>query len=101
MCAAAVAGTVVLAAIATWLFDREVITSDTAKSFVYLGISTWKLAWAYAVSTVQGRTFGVYVYYGGQVRASGSVLAIGYWLRPLVLSLAGGVFWRIIVSGGW
>ena len=100
MCVAALVGTVVLALITVVLIDAGIIDSRTEVQLALLAIAVWKIGMAYALFTVQSRTFHVYTYYGGAVRAATYVLALGYWLRPLILERVGDLFWRIIIAGG-
>lgn len=100
LCGAAFAGTVVLAAVISWALGRGYLESKTAIRLAVLGVMTWKLAFAYAISVVQGRTFAVYRYYGGRVRNATWVLAAGWWLRGMLLGHIEDPFWIIIVLGG-
>jgi len=90
----------VLAATLIALVDHEVITTRLYIRLAILAIVTFKLGITYYISTVQNRTFHVYQYYGGSVRASGAILAAGYLLRGLVVGLSDDPLWIIIVAGG-
>ena len=102
MCAAAVAGTLAIATVAKLLWLGGLLDSPMAARIVLLVASTWKLGMAYAVCTVQSRTFEVYTYYGGAVRSASYMLGIGYWVHGVLLAMASGdPFWVIIVLGGF
>jgi hypothetical protein len=90
----------VLAATLIALVEHEVITTRLYIRLAILAIVTFKLGATYYISTVQNRTFHVYQYYGGSVRASGAILAAGYLLRGLVVGLSDDPLWIIIVAGG-
>jgi hypothetical protein len=100
LCAAAVVGTAALAVIALALIDAGVIEGRTTAELAGLTIASFKLGMAYLVHTTQSRTFDVYEYYGGAIRRAAPVLAIGFWLRPLVMALIDDPLWRVIVSWG-
>jgi hypothetical protein len=100
LCAAAFAGTAVLGAIVIALFDAGILPEGAPLRLAVLGVVTFKHAISYHIAAVQSRTFHVYEYYGGQVRASGGVLTAAYWLRGLVVGLSDDPLWIIIVAGG-
>jgi hypothetical protein len=100
LCIVAVAGTAILGALLLALVETGIVPLGTPFRFALLGIVTWKLGFAYYISTLQSRTFHVYEYYGGSVKSSGAVLATGYWLRSLVIGLVDDPLWIIIVAGG-
>lgn len=100
MCAAAFAGTAVLALILLALARWEVIESLTALRLAVLGIVTWKLGMTYWICNVQSRTFHVYEYYGGRIRAATTVMVTGMLARGFVLGLIDDPLWLIIVAGG-
>jgi len=95
----AVAGTAVLGVVVIALVDAGVIESTTAIRLALLAIATWKIGMAYAISTLQARTFHVYEYYGGRVRNPNLVLIGGFILRGAVIGLVDSTLWRIIVAG--
>ncbi|MDX2086764.1 MAG: hypothetical protein SFX73_02885 [Kofleriaceae bacterium] len=98
LCATAVAGTALLAAITIALW-RAGVLRGTSLRFALLGITTWKLTLAYYVCAIQSRTFHVYEYYGGVVRQSRAVIGAGTYLRSLVLGISDNPVWIIIVAG--
>jgi len=100
LCAAAVAGTVVLAVALVLLHDRGVIVGRTPVRLSLLAISTWKLGMAYVVQNLQSRTFHVYEHYRGTVRNPARILIAGAFLRGFVLGLVDSDLWTIIVAGG-
>ena len=100
LCAIALAGTVVLAAIIKAMFLGGHLESRTAVRLVLLAVSTWKLGMAYWVCIVQSRTFEVYTYYGGQARQAVAILGAGYWIQTLLLGSTDDPFWIIILLGG-
>ena len=100
LCAGAFLGTGVLAAIAIALARAGVLPQGAPFQLALLAIATFKLTITYYISAVQERTFHVYEYYGGKVRAAGAVLTAGYWLRGLVIGLSDDPLWVIIVAGG-
>ncbi|MBA3455816.1 MAG: hypothetical protein H0T42_22155 [Deltaproteobacteria bacterium] len=100
LCAIALGGTVLLGWLALALVDAGWIPLGTPFKLAMLGISTWKLALAYYISTVQSRTFHVYEYYGGTVRAAGAIIGTGFWIKGIVFALSDDPLWIIIVSGG-
>lgn len=100
LCGVAVAGTGLLALVAFALVDAGVIRTEATARLAGLAIASWKLGMAYAISTVQERTFHVYEYYGGAIRGAVPLLVAGVWLRPLVLGLVDDRLWRVIVSWG-
>ena len=100
LCAGAFAITAVLAATLIALVDAELITTSLVIRLCVLAIVTFKLGASYYISLVQGRTFHVYQYYGGKMRAAGALLAAGYLLRGLVVGAIDDPLWIIVVSGG-
>jgi len=100
LCLGAIAGTAALGMITLALIDAGIITTRTQIRLVALAISTWKLAMAYWVTTVQSRTFHVYTYYGGRVRSGYGLVAAGFWLRPMLLGLVDDPLLIIIIAGG-
>lgn len=100
LCGLAFAGTVVLAAVISWALGRGYLESKTAIRLAVLGVVTWKLVFAYAIASVQNRTFAVYRYYGGRVRRATIVLAAGWWLRGMLIGQMDDPFWIIILLGG-
>ncbi len=90
----------VLAWVLIALVEHEIIVSRMLIRFGVLAIVTFKLTITYYISTVQGRTFHVYQYYGGNVRAHGAILSAGYLLRGFVVGLSDDPLWIIIVAGG-
>ena len=98
MCVAAALGSAALAGIFMALYNRDIIESRTAIRIGLLAISSFKLAMAYWISSVQSKTFHVYEYYGGKVRSHYSILMIGYYLRPLLIGGLDDPFWIIIIS---
>jgi hypothetical protein len=100
LCAAAVIGTAVLAAVVIALFDAGVLPEGIPVRLAVLAIVAFKLGITYYISIVQDRTFHVYEYYGGAVRNAGAMLAAGYLLRGLVVGLSEHPLWIIIVAGG-
>ncbi len=100
LCAAAFIGTGVLAALVITLARAGVIPAGMPEQIALLAVTTFKLTITYYISAVQERTFHVYEYYGGTVRAAGAVLTAGYWLRGLVVGLSDDPLWIIIVAGG-
>ena len=100
MCAAAFAGTAVLAVVLVELVRGGWLTTDTEVRLGLLVISSWKLLMAYWIDLVQSRTFHVYEYYGGPVRNAGTALAAGFLARGFVLGAIEDPLWIIIVAGG-
>jgi hypothetical protein len=100
LCAVGFGGTTLLAIVLVLLNRAGVIVSLTALRLALLLVSTWKLAIAYSVSSLQGRTFHVYRYYGGAVRDAGRILLVGMVLRGVVLGLVDSDLWFIILRGG-
>lgn len=98
--AVAFVGTGVLAAIVIALVRSGILPPGIPTRLAVLGIVTFKLTITYYLSIVQDRTFHVYQYYGGSVRAAGAVLSAGYYLRGLVIGLSDDPLWIIIVAGG-
>lgn len=97
---AGLVGSVVLGLAVFALVDTGIIESRLTLQIALLGITAWKLGIAYAVCTMQSRTFHVYTYYGGSVQNAFYVLAAGSSLRALVFGVSEHPLWRIIVSGG-
>jgi hypothetical protein len=100
LCAAAFAGTALLAVILLALIDAGVIGDGAPLRLAVLALVTFKLGMTYYLSTVQARTFHVYEYYGGAVRNAAPILTAGYMLRGLVLGMFDDPLWIIIVAGG-
>jgi len=100
LCIAAFAGTGLLGALVIELARAGVLPAGAPLRLALLGIVTFKLAITYYISMVQERTFHVYEYYGGPVRAAGRILTTGYLLNGLVIGLSDHPLWIIIVSGG-
>ena len=100
LCAIALGGTVLLGWLVLALVDAGWIPLGTPFKFAMLAISTWKLAFAYYISTVQSRTFHVYEYYGGTVRTATGIIGTGFWLKGIVFALSDDPLWIIIVGGG-
>ncbi len=99
LCVLTFAVTAVLGYVVLALREGGVIESRVVLRFALLGIVTWKLAMAYAIHTLQARTFHVYEYYGGPVRSSAYALGLGLTLRDVVVGLSDDPLWVIIVSG--
>lgn len=100
LCVGAFVGTAALAALLIALVDGEVITSRLVIRLAVLAIVAFKMSVTCYISAVQDRTFHVYQYYGGAVRAAGAILAAGYLLRGLVIGYSDNPLWIIIVAGG-
>ena len=101
LCAAAFAGTAVLAVLLLELVDLGVIQPEgLSLRLAILAIVAFKLTMTYYISVVQERTFHVYQYYGGSVRNASIVLSIAYYIRPLILGISDDPLWIIIVAGG-
>jgi len=100
LCAIALGGTALLGALVLALVDAGWIPLGTPFKFAMLAISTWKLGMAYYISTVQSRTFHVYEYYGGNVRAASGIIGTGFWIKGMVFALSDDPLWIIIVAGG-
>ena len=100
MCAAAFAGTAVLAMVLIEMVRAGWLTTDTEVRLGLLVISSWKLLMSYWIDIVQSRTFHVYEYYDGPVRTAGTALAAGFLARGLVLGAIEDPLWVIIVAGG-
>ena len=95
----AFAGSIGLALLVFGLVDAGIIESKLALQIALLGITTWKLGMAYMISTVQGRTFHVYTYYGGNVQNAVYILTTGTYVRSLVLDVWENPIWRVVLSG--
>jgi hypothetical protein len=101
LCAAAFAGTGLLAVLLLELVDRGVIQPEgISLRLAILAIVAFKLTITYYISIVQARTFHVYEYYGGPVRGPGPLLTAGWLLSGLVVGLSDHPVWIIIVAGG-
>ena len=100
LCLAAFLGTGLLGALVIALARAGVIPEGMPLRLAVLAIVTFKLTITYYISMVQERTFHVYEYYGGTVRAAGKILTAGYLLHGLVVGLSDNPLWIIIVSGG-
>jgi len=100
MCGVAIAGTVAMAFLFVYLWDRDIIDSTTGVRLFALGVATWKLGMAYAIETVQSRTFHVYEYYGGAVQSHYRVITVGYFVGYILLAGITDPFWVIIIAGG-
>jgi hypothetical protein len=100
MCAAAFAGTAVLAVVLVALVRAGVVVGTTQIRLGLLAIASWKLLMSYWIELVQSRTFHVYEYYGGSVRDARAVLVFGTLARGAVLGLVDDPLWVIIVAGG-
>jgi hypothetical protein len=98
LCLIGLGGTFALALIVFGLVDAGVIESRVALQIALLSVVAFKLAVAYAVSTIQQRTFHVYTYYGGAVQKAMYVLIAGNYLRGLVLGLSEHPIWRVVLS---
>jgi hypothetical protein len=100
MVAIAAIGAVVIS-VALLVVDDAYDLPKWAVRLSLLALTTWKLAWAYAIETVQARTFQLYAYYGGKRRNALPLVLIGaFVLRPLVLGLFDSTLWTIVVAGG-
>jgi hypothetical protein len=99
LCGAAFAGTAVLAMILIALVRGEIIESTLWIRIALLAIVTYKLSITYYICSVQSRTFHVYQYYGGTVRAATYVLSLGYMLRSIVIGVSDDPLWIIVVTG--
>ena len=100
LCVAAFVGTAALAQLVITLARAGVIPPGPGEQIALLAVTTFKLTITYYISVLQERTFHVYEYYGGSVRAAGGVLTAGYWLRGLVIGMSDDPLWVIIVAGG-
>jgi hypothetical protein len=99
LCAAAFAGTAVLAAIVIALFDAGLLPPGAPVRLAVLAIVAFKLSISYYIELVQSRTFHVYQYYGGPVRNAGRLIAAGWIVRGFVIGLSDHPLWIIVVSG--
>ena len=99
LCGIALAGSIGLALGVFGLVDAGIIESKLALQIALLAVTTWKLGMAYAISTVQGRTFHVYEYYGGNVQNAFYILSAGTYMRSLVLDVWENPIWRVVLSG--
>ena len=99
LCAIAFGGSIALALLVFGLVDAGIIESKLALQIALLGVTTWKLGMAYLISTVQGRTFHVYTYYGGNVQNAFYILTTGTYVRSLVLDVWENPIWRVVLSG--
>lgn len=93
-----IAGTVALGWSVFALLSAGLITIGTQLQLAFLLVTTWKLGTAYAISTIQARTFHVHAYDGGEVRSSSAVMSLGYRIAFLVILLFDDPLWRVIVS---
>lgn len=98
LCAIGFAGTLALALFVFGLVDAGIIESKLTLQIALLGVVAFKLGIAYAVSTIQARTFHVYTYYGGTVQKAFYVLIAGSYLRDLVLGVSAHPVWRVVLS---
>lgn len=96
----AFAGTAALGMLVIKLIDAGLLPAGIPTRLAILGIVAFKLTMTYWIAHVQQRTFHVYQYYGGKIRAAGAVLSIGYYLRGLVFAVSDDPLWIIIVAGG-
>jgi hypothetical protein len=100
LCAMAFAITGALAAILVWLLDSELLAPGVTLRLALLAIVAFKVCISYYIAEVQGRTFHVYEYYRGPVRAAGRIVAAGFLLRGFVIGMVDDPHWVIIVMGG-
>lgn len=101
LCAAAFAGTGLLAVLLLELIDLGVIRPEgMSLRLAILAIIAFKLTITHYISIVQERTFHVYEYYGGPVRGPGRLLLAGWLLSSVVIGLIDHPVWVIIVAGG-
>jgi hypothetical protein len=98
LCLVAIAGTAALGWVVLELLGAGIIRIGAPFKLCVLLISVWKLAFAYWVSTIQGRSFHVYEYYGGTVKNSAPVVSAGYYLRGIIFALSDDPLWIIIVA---
>jgi len=78
-------------------------TSKLVIRLMLLVLTCWKLACAYALHTLQGRTFELVIHYEGERRKLPPmvVLGVGFWvLRPLVLGNIDNLLLRLVLAGG-
>jgi hypothetical protein len=99
LCGLQVAVTIVLGLVVLWLRDSHLIESRTVLQICLLGIVTWKLAIAYAITRVQGAAYQVYELGGGNGRSPTLVIMSGLVLKDYVFGLFDHPLWGIIVTG--
>jgi hypothetical protein len=78
------AGNVVVSLLVGLLVVRELVP-DSARPYLFLVGVVWKLGVSYRLFSLQARTFGLYVYYGGAVQSGAIVLVAGYFLGRSLL----------------
>ncbi len=92
-----VAGALLLTVILVALYQQEVVSLTVAR-YALLGLTVWKLGVSYTVFMLQGRTFQIYEYYGGEVKNGLVVLLLAYLVgRPTVLRLFS-EFWLLVLQ---
>jgi hypothetical protein len=99
LCVLALAGSIGLALAVFGLVDLGVIESQLALQIAILGVTSWKLGMAYLIANVQGRTFHVYTYYGGNVQNAFYILTTGTYVSSFVLDAWQNPIWRVVLSG--
>lgn len=98
LCALGFLGSIALAFAVYGLVDAGIIESRLALQLALLSVVTLKLGVAYAVTTIQTRTYHIYRYYGGAARKAFSVLLVGNYLRVLVLGVSVHPIWQVVLS---
>jgi hypothetical protein len=94
----AVGGKILFAFAIYSLVDAGVIESRLALRLALLALTSFKIGFAYVLSTIQARTFNVYEYYGGTVQKTMYVIVAGRYLTPLIFGISASPIWHAIVS---
>lgn len=83
-----------------FVLRSENILTTGMNPYAFLVLLVWKLAVTYALFSVQGRTFGIYEYYGGTVKNGFIVLLLGLFVgrRALGVLFESHVYLRLVLS---
>lgn len=73
------------------------ILAGLGLSYAVIVLTVWKLAVSYWLYTLQGRSFGLYRYFGGPVRNGALIVFAALFLRSGVLASLP-FFWKVVLG---
>lgn len=98
LCLLGFLGSIALAFAVYGLVDAGIIESRLALQLALLSVVSLKLGVAYALTTIQTRTYHIYTYFGGTAQKAFYVLLVGNYVRALVLGANAHPIWQVVLS---
>jgi hypothetical protein len=90
-------GVIAIAMVTGWLLSAGVLDTEQIK-YALLVVTLWKLGVSYWVFELQGRSFGLYEYFGGPVRSGIAVTVLAAFARPSVIAFSASGWWKLLVT---